>query len=105
MLICMTRAFCSIQPCIASAANRRCCSAAGACKPVGFITRPLRLSLGHWQGGSAITPAEGVLERAVQHGGANVEEGLHRHPVPAHLLLLVHALGHDLVDCALHECS
>ena len=47
--------------------------------------------------------AEGVLERVVQHGGAHVEEGLHRGPAPAHLLLLVHALGDDLVDRALHE--
>src|SRR3954454_3736158 len=46
---------------------------------------------------------EGVLERAVQHGGAHVEEGLHRRSVPAHLLCLVHALGHDLIDRALHE--
>src|ERR1700750_476294 len=52
---------------------------------------------------AAITPAEGVLERAVQHGGADVEERLHRRPVPAHLLLLVHALGHDLVDRTLDE--
>src|SRR4051812_10550719 len=52
---------------------------------------------------TAITPAEGVLEPAVQHGGANVEEGLHRHPVPAHLLLLVHAPCHDFVDRTLHE--
>src|ERR1700759_2405173 len=46
---------------------------------------------------------EDALERAIQHGGANVEEGLHRRPVPAHLLLLVHAPGHDLVDRTLHE--
>src|SRR3954452_15755025 len=50
-----------------------------------------------------ITLPEGVLERAVQHGGAHVEEGLHRRSVPAHLLRLVHALGHDLIDRALHE--
>ena len=30
--------------------------------------------------------------------GTNVEKGLHGRPVPAHLLFLVHALGHDLVD-------
>jgi len=46
----------------------------------------------------------GVLERAVQHGGAHVEEGLHRHSVPAHLLRLGHALDHDRIDRALHEC-
>jgi hypothetical protein len=46
---------------------------------------------------------EDILERAVQHGRSDVEEGLHRHPVPAHLLFFVHALGHDLVDRALHE--
>src|ERR1700674_1106238 len=40
--------------------------------------------------------SKGVLERVVQH----IEEGLHGCPVPAHL---VHALGHDLVDRALHE--
>src|SRR4051812_44130917 len=45
-----------------------------------------------------ITMAEGILERLVQHRSTNVEEGLHGHPVPAHLLFLVHALGHDLVD-------
>src|SRR5215213_191443 len=42
-------------------------------------------------------------ERVIQHGGAHVKEGLHRRSVPAHLLLLVHALGHDLVDRTLHE--
>ena len=47
--------------------------------------------------------AEGVLKRIVQHRRAYVEEELHRGPVPAHLLLFVHALGHDLVDRALHE--
>jgi hypothetical protein len=52
---------------------------------------------------SGMAPPEGVLERAVQHGRADVEEGLHGRPVPAHLLRLVHALGHDLVDRTLHE--
>src|SRR3954465_14146471 len=47
--------------------------------------------------------AEGVLERAVQYGGAHVQKGLHARPAPAHLLPLVQALGHDLVDRALHE--
>jgi hypothetical protein len=42
--------------------------------------------------------AEGFLERVVQRGGTNVEEGLHARPVPAHLLFLAHTLGHDLVD-------
>src|SRR3954469_10320262 len=46
---------------------------------------------------------EGVLKCVVQHGGAHVQEGLHGCPVPAHLLRLVHALGHDLIDRALHE--
>src|SRR3954464_13231682 len=50
-----------------------------------------------------IAMAEGALERVVQHGGAHVQEGLYGHPVPAHLLRLVHALGHDRVDRALHE--
>ena len=44
--------------------------------------------------------AEGVLERIIQHRCTHVEEGLHRRPVPAHLLLLVHAFGDDLVDHA-----
>src|SRR6202521_2979789 len=47
--------------------------------------------------------SKGVLERVVQHSTAHVEEGRHGCPVPAHLLLLVHALGDDLVDRALHE--
>jgi hypothetical protein len=47
--------------------------------------------------------AEGVLELVVQHGGTYVEEGLHCRPVPTHLLLLVHALGNDLVDRTLDE--
>src|SRR4051812_25912855 len=47
--------------------------------------------------------AEGILERLVQHSSTNVEEGLHGRPVPAHLLFLVHALGHDLVDRTLNE--
>ena len=46
---------------------------------------------------------EGVRERIVQHCCTNVEERLHRRPVPAHLLLLVHAFGDDLVDRTLHE--
>ena len=47
--------------------------------------------------------AEGILKRVVQHRGANVEKGLHSWSVPAHLLFLVHALGHDLVDRTLDE--
>jgi len=47
--------------------------------------------------------AEGVLERVVQHGGAHVEEGLHRGPAPAHLLGLVHTPRDDLVHGAFHE--
>ena len=47
--------------------------------------------------------AEGILERLIQHGSTNVEKGLHGRPVPAHLLFLVHALGHDLIDRTLDE--
>src|SRR3954465_15686221 len=47
--------------------------------------------------------AEGILKRLVQHRSTNIEEGLHGRPVPAHLLFLVHALGHDLVDRTLNE--
>src|ERR1700722_4938797 len=50
-----------------------------------------------------IATTEGVLERIVQHRCSHVEEGLHRRPVPAHLLFLVHAFGDDLVDRILHE--
>src|SRR5580692_9144941 len=50
-----------------------------------------------------IATTEGVLERIVQHRCSHVEEGLHGCPVPAHLLLLVHAFGNDLVDRTLHE--
>ena len=46
---------------------------------------------------------EGVRERIVQHRCLHVEEGLRRCPVPAHLLLLVHVFGNDLVDRTLHE--
>jgi len=46
---------------------------------------------------------QGVRERIVQHRWSDVEEGLHRCPVPTHLLLLVHAFGDDLVDQTLHE--
>src|ERR1700759_3544337 len=53
---------------------------------------------------SRITMAKGILERLVQHRSANIEKGLHGGPVPAHLLFLVHSLGHDLVDRALNEC-
>jgi hypothetical protein len=52
---------------------------------------------------AGIAIAEGFLERVVQRGGTNVEEGLHARPVPAHLLFLVHTLGHDLVDRTLDE--
>ena len=47
--------------------------------------------------------AEGMLKRVVQHRDANVEKGLHSCSVPAHLLFLVHALGHDLVHRTLDE--
>jgi hypothetical protein len=50
-----------------------------------------------------IAMTEGVFERIVQHGCPDVEERLHRRPVPPHLLLLVHPLGHDLVDRTLDE--
>ena len=52
---------------------------------------------------AGVVLAEDILERAVQYGCPNVEEGLHRHPVSPHLLLFVHTLGHDLVDRAFHE--
>src|SRR5271163_1306637 len=52
---------------------------------------------------AGIATTEGVLELIIQHGCSYVEEGLHRRPVPAHLLLLVHAFGDDLVDRTLHE--
>ena len=52
---------------------------------------------------AGIAMAEGFLKRVVQRGGTNVEEGLHARPVPAHLLFLVHTLGHDLVDRTLDE--
>src|ERR1700677_1211359 len=67
----------------------------------------LRRQCGHFivvhraEAGTAAT--EGVLERIVQHRCSHVEEGLHRRPVPAHLLLLVHAFGDDLVNRTLHE--
>src|SRR5271166_2667668 len=50
-----------------------------------------------------IARAEGALERVIQNGGAHVKEGLHRRSVPTHLLLFVHAHGHDLVDRTLYE--
>jgi len=52
---------------------------------------------------AGIAMTEGVFERIVQHGCSHVEEGLHRRPVPAPLLFLVHTLGHDLVDRTLHK--
>jgi hypothetical protein len=52
---------------------------------------------------AGLTSAEGFLERLVQHGGTNMEKWLHGRPVPAHLLLPVHAQGHDLVDRTLDE--
>src|SRR5215213_8678141 len=50
-----------------------------------------------------VAPPKGVLERVVQDRRTDIEEGLHRRPVPAHLLRLVHPLGHDLVHGALDE--
>src|SRR3712207_3400610 len=70
-----------------SAARRLCCR---------LVTRVRRPE-------ARIALPEGALERAVQRRRADVEEGLHGGPVPAHLLLLGHPLGHDLVDRALHE--
>jgi hypothetical protein len=46
---------------------------------------------------------EGILECVVRHCGAIVDKRLHGRPVPAHLLFLIHALGHDLVDRNLDE--
>jgi hypothetical protein len=46
---------------------------------------------------------EGVRESIVQHGGTDIEKGPHGRPVPAHLLFLVHALGHNLVDRTFNE--
>ena len=46
---------------------------------------------------------EGILEDIVQHPCSHVEEGLHRRPVSAHLLLFVHTFGNDLVGRTLHE--
>src|SRR3954462_1773722 len=81
-------------------------SSARACKLVGVITPLLLLPCGHHsRAGSpdSVDLTEGVLECVVQHGCAHVQEGLHGRSVPAHLLRLVHALGHDLIHCALHE--
>jgi hypothetical protein len=52
---------------------------------------------------AGVVLSEDALERVVQHGCPDVEERLHRRPVPPHLLLLVHAPGHDLVDRALDK--
>jgi hypothetical protein len=49
--------------------------------------------------------AEGILECVIQHRYTNVEKRLHGRPVPAHLLFLIHALGHDLIDRTLDERS
>jgi hypothetical protein len=74
-----------------------------ACNPVGFITPPTRLLHRRLRAEAWIATTEGVLERIVQHRCSHVEDGLHRRPVPAHLLFLVHAFGDDLVDSALNE--
>jgi hypothetical protein len=47
----------------------------------------------------------GILECVIKHCGANVEKGLRGHPVPAHLLFLIHALSHDLINRTLDERS
>ena len=52
---------------------------------------------------ASIAMTEGVLKRIVQHGCSHVEEGLHRRPAPAHLLLLDEALGEELIDRRLDE--
>ena len=70
---------------------------------MGFMTPPMRLF--HSRSRDGIAAAEGVLKRIVQNCRSHVEEGLHRRPVPAHLLLLVHALGDDLVDRTPYERS
>jgi hypothetical protein len=71
---------------------------------MGFITMKQSSRRAHRLRDESRDSDEGRhFEGAIQHGGANVEEGLHRHPVPAHLLFLVHALGDDLVDRTLDE--
>src|SRR3954451_1479796 len=77
--------------------------ASRACKILGEITRPLTERDHRCWGEAWMTTAEGGLERVVQHRGTHVEKGLHSRPVPAHLLSLVHALGHDLVNRTLDE--
>src|SRR5215210_7717751 len=88
--------------------------------PVSFTMRPLWtraykivgcsgcfwqcLVIGHRPEARIALP-KAVLECVVQHGGAHVQEELHRRSVPAHLLRLVHALGHDLIDRALSGIS
>src|SRR5215211_2210376 len=74
-----------------------------ACNPVGFLRRQCDYFVAVCGAEAGIATTEGVLECTVQHRCPHVEEGLHRRPVPAHLLLLVHAFGDDLVDRTLHE--
>ena len=78
-----------------------------ASNPVEFITLRMRCDyfISVCGAEAGIATAKGVLESIVQHRCSHVEEGLRRRPVPAHLLLLVHAPGEELVDVhrTLHE--
>src|SRR3954467_14605687 len=79
--------------------SKRACKIVGA-KGSGCFWQCLAIVCGPE---ARIVLTEGVLERAVQHGRAHVKEGLHGRLAPAHLLRLVHPLGHDLVDRTLHK--
>lgn len=64
--------------------------------------RPLIELDHHWWSESRIAIASGILECVVQHFCTDVEKRLHDRPVPAHLVILIHALGHDLVGRTLN---
>jgi hypothetical protein len=70
----------------------------------GDVTQRLIEPDHRWRTESLDSDGGGILEYLVRYSGTNVEEVLHSRPVPTHLLFLVHALGHDLVDRTLNEC-
>jgi hypothetical protein len=78
---------------IVGCSRRRC-----YCLPMVIVSGPE----------ARIASPEGILKRAVQHGRADVKEGLHGRPVPAHLLRLtwgvflsrVRSLAHRDISCS-----
>jgi hypothetical protein len=83
----------------------RCGSVIRACKVVGISRCGSDLVDAIGGAEVRIEAPERSLQRAVQDGDADVEEGLYGPSIPAHLLPLDHPARDDFVNCTLNERS